>query len=104
MATTIFHENAELRSAAGRMGTIIQSVANIESAIAQIHNKTAPSWEGKAAEQNARNFQKLRQITTNWLSDARQSKAALDAAVAAYEKTERTQSAKVSELDTKGIF
>lgn len=104
MAITMFHENAELKNAAGRMGSIIQSVANIEEAMGRIHNKAAPSWEGRAAEQNARNFQKLRQITDTWLTDARQTKTALDTAVAAYEKTESQQVAKVSELDTKGIF
>ena len=104
MATQIFHEDVELKNAATRMGSVIQSMTNIENAIVQIHNKTSPSWQGKAADQNTRNFQKLRQITDSYLADARQTKSALDSAVLAYEKTERAQVSQVSQLDTKGIF
>ncbi|MDR1192868.1 MAG: WXG100 family type VII secretion target [Peptococcaceae bacterium] len=104
MATQIFHEDTALKDAASRMGSIIQSMANIESAIVQIHNKTSPAWQGKAADQNTSNFQKLRQITDNYLDDAKQTKTALDQAVLTYEKTERAQVSQVSQLDTKGIF
>jgi uncharacterized protein YukE len=104
MATQIFHEDVALKDAASRMGSIIQSMTNIENAIVQVHNRTSPSWQGKAADQNTRNFQKLCQITDGYLSDARQTKSALDEAVLAYEKTERAQVSQVSQLDTKGIF
>lgn len=104
MATTIFHEDAQLKSAAAQMGSIIQSMTNIENSILRIHNNTAPTWQGKAADQNTKNFQKLRKMTIDYLSDAQQTKTALDEAVLAYEKTEKSQVAKVSQLDTKGIF
>lgn len=86
------------------MNSVIQSMANIENAIVRIHDRTAPIWEGKASDQNTRNFQKMKQITDAYLADARQTKTALDLAAAAYEKTEREQVSKVSQLNTKGIF
>lgn len=104
MATTIFHEGAELKNAAAGMRTVIRSMTNIENTIAQIHSRTSPVWEGQASDQNTRNFQKLRQINTTYLTDAEKTKAALDEAVAAYEKTETEQVNRVFQLDTKGIF
>lgn len=104
MATTIFHEDSQLKSAADRMGSIIQSMTNIENAIIRIHDNSSPTWQGKSSDQNTRNFQKLRQMTSAYLSDARQTKTALDNAVISYEKTERLEVTKVSQLDTKGIF
>ena len=105
MATVIFHEDSELKNAAARMASVIQSMANIEAAIIRIQdNKTAPSWAGKSSEQNKSNFQKMKRHIDEYLTDARMTKQALDEAVASYEKTERSQVTNVSRLDTKGIF
>lgn len=100
----IFHEGDELRDASARMGSIIQSMVNIQNIIVSIHSSTSPVWKGKASNRNQINFRRIRKTTDDFLQDARQTKAALDEAVAAYDKIEKSQEAKVTQLDTKGIF
>lgn len=104
MATTIFHENTALVHAAGHMGSIIQSMEGITRNIDRLHDKNLSAWEGKAADQGARNVQTLRRKMEAYLLDAQQTKTALDQAVQAYERTEKTQVDNVSKLNTKDIF
>jgi uncharacterized protein YukE len=104
VADTIFHEDAELKSAASRMGSIIQSMTGIQAAIEGIHSGTVITWQGKAADEDTENFKELNEMTKSYLTDAAETKTVLDQAVASYEKTERSQVAKVSQLDTKGVF
>ena len=104
MSTTIFHEGTELRAAARQMSTVIGSMNQIQSAISRIDNSVASVWQGRAAAQNQVNFNALNAMTTEYLTDARETQNALDLAVAAYQRTEQTQVGNVSQLSTRGIF
>jgi len=104
MSATIFHEGPELRGAAQRMATVISSMTNIQSVVAQIYSGMSATWQGRAAEQSARNANTLQTATRDYLADARATKQALDAAVSEYDRREQQQTGKVSQLNTKGIF
>lgn len=104
MAINIFHEGERLAAAASSMHSTIRSLESIKKTMDTIYSRTLPMWEGKAARQHKRNYKALNTMISNYLRDTSQTKQALDNAVAAYTKNEKTQVQKVSQLDTNGIF
>ncbi|MCL2016897.1 MAG: hypothetical protein FWG68_11695 [Defluviitaleaceae bacterium] len=104
MAEQIFVESVELRAASARVGAIIRSMNQINGTIAHIHSNKHFSWVGRAATKDNENFDILRNMTREYLNDVEQTRVALDNAVAEYDRTERTQQQKVSQLSTANVF
>ena len=104
MSGSIFVESAELMDAAGCIGNIINCMDEIKICICRIDNTSMSYWQGKAAAQNVINFSDLDDMIAEYLEDAARTKKALDDAIVAYQRIEQEQSAKVGNLDPKGIF
>jgi hypothetical protein len=104
MTEQIFVESVELNNASGVMASTIECMSDIQNTILRIHGQKTSIWHGRAATQSTINFEALDAMMQGYLMDAFETKMALDAAVATYGVTETTQAAKVSQLDTQGIF
>jgi len=103
-ATEIQHELGQLREVAVRLGSVSRSLTVISTSLDALRDKTYPIWEGAAAEQFDKNGEDLKKRLGDFNEDVGVSKTVLEQAVEAYERTESSVSAAVSELSTEGIF
>jgi len=104
MQGDIFVETNELRQAASSMASIIGGMAQIQEAIARIHNNKTTAWEGRASAQSSANFGALNGMIGNYLARSQKTVKTLEKAAGMYDASEKIQSISVSRLSTENIF